>query len=161
MPSFFFFWAFKQLYFPTKVWGVIANINNKWKNYITPSNSTSEGACSGAVIGVCREGVPVEISTCKVCTSSLISSPEPQNSATSMANTGFKGRYLHEGVSNLRSSKELTCQFVSVLSNGEGLSAIWASLNFWLHYEISCALRHMRVRVPSIFYVLCHNCCFT
>jgi len=53
-----------------------------------------------------------------------------------MANTNFKGRYLHEGVSNLRSSKELTCQFVSVLSNGEGLSAIWASLNFWLHYEI-------------------------
>ena len=136
MPSFFLFSAFKQLYFPTKHWGGIVNINNKWKNYITPSNSTSEGACSGAVIGVCREGVPVEISTCKVCTSSLISSPEPQNSAISMANTGFKGRYLHEGVSNLRSSKELTCQFVSVLSNGEGLSAIWASLNFWLHYEI-------------------------
>ena len=77
----------------------------------------------------------MEISTCKVCTSSLISSLEPQNSAISMANTGFKGRYLHEGVSNLRTSKELTCQFVSVLSNGEGLSAIWASLNFWLHYE--------------------------
>ena len=86
----------------------------------------------------------MEISTCKVCTSSLISSPEPQNSAISMANTNFKGRYLHEGVSNLRSSKELTCQFVSVLSNGEGLSAIWASLNFWLHYyEISCSHVHM------------------
>ena len=38
-------------------------------------------------------------------------------------------------MSNLRSYKELTYQFVSVLSNGEGLSAIWASLNFWFHVE--------------------------
>ena len=52
-----------------------------------------------------------------------------------MANANFRGRYLHEGVSNLRSFKESTCQFVSVLSNGEGLSAIWASLNFIYKYK--------------------------
>jgi len=52
-----------------------------------------------------------------------------------MANENYRGRCLHEGVSNLRSSKELTCQFVFALSNGEGLSAIWASLNFWFHVE--------------------------
>ena len=52
-----------------------------------------------------------------------------------MANANFRGRYLHEGVSNLQSSKESTCQFVSVLLNGEGLSAIWASLNFIYKYK--------------------------
>ena len=48
----------------------------------------------------------------------------------------FKGGYLHEEVTNSQSSKELSCQFVPVLSNGEGLNSIWASLNFWSHSEI-------------------------
>ena len=61
-----------------------------------------------------------------------------------MANANFRGRYLHEGESNLHSSKELICQFVSVLSNGEGLSAIWASLNFWFHVENQRGLGHAK-----------------
>ncbi len=72
----------------------------------------------------------MEQSTLEVCTSSFISSPTSQILSNSMANANFRGRYLHEGVSNFSSSKEFTGQFVSVLSNGEGLSAIWASLNF-------------------------------
>ena len=52
-----------------------------------------------------------------------------------MANANFRGRYLHEGVSNLQSSKEFTGQFVSVLSNGEDLSVIQASLNFIYKYK--------------------------
>ena len=32
----------------------------------------------------------------------------------------------------------------AVLSNGEGLSAIWASLNFWLHVENLCGPGHTK-----------------
>ena len=77
----------------------------------------------------------MEQSTLEVCTFSFISSPTSQISASSMANASFRGRYLHEGVSNLQSSKESSCQFVSVLLNGEGLSAFWASLNFIYKYK--------------------------
>ena len=60
---------------------------------------------------------------------------------------GFKGAYLHEEVTNSRSSKELSCQFVPVLSNGEGLKLIWALLEFWRHCEIwwhTCATKKIK-----------------
>ena len=61
-----------------------------------------------------------------------------------MAIASIRGKQLHEGVSSLRSSKDLTFHFVSVLSNNEGLSAIWASLNFWFHIENLRDLGHTR-----------------
>ena len=54
-----------------------------------------------------------------------------------LASHDFKGGCLHEEVTNSQSSKKQSCQFVHILSNGEGLNSIWASLNFWSHCE-SC-----------------------
>ena len=59
-----------------------------------------------------------------------------------MANASFKKSYLHEGVINHRSSKDLTFQFVSVLSNNEVCSAIQASMNSLY----SCEVRRTHVQ---------------
>ena len=147
LSYFFFVWAFKQLYFPTKVWRPKGNDKVSGKNYFMYYSSTSVSVLSVAMIRSPWDVLSVEKSTSEVCTSSFISSPTTQISASSMANANFRGRYLHEGASNLRSSKEFTGQFVSVLSNGEGLSAIWASLNFWSHCELSCVYIHTRVYI--------------
>ena len=76
----------------------------------------------------------VEKSTCEVCTFRRQHHKfrrAPWQTRTSEEDISTK----EWAIFNLQSSKESSCQFVSVLLNGEGLSAIWASLNFIYKYK--------------------------